>query len=203
MVQKYAFKWFVRDSALAGTAVLHCLIHWTTVLPLLPTKQPKVQIMARCRSGDKPLSEPMLLSFRVHICATRLQWVNFMQVHSRVWRIYCARFMLYAEFVDRHIRFFTKPRRFSLNSRYIIHIFNSLALGWFKQNFEWVHFKLISKIDGWVSLVKLPSDECHWTILMVNQHWFRWWLGAIGRPTTHSLTQWWPRSVLSYGIDRP
>ena len=28
-------------------------------------------------------------------------------------------------------------------------------------------------------IVKLPSDECHWTLLMISQHWLRWWLGAV------------------------
>ena len=35
-----------------------------------------VQIMARRRSGDKPLSEPMLVRLPMHICVTRPQWVN-------------------------------------------------------------------------------------------------------------------------------
>ena len=35
-----------------------------------------VQIMAWCRSGDKPFSEPMMVSFLTHICVTRPQWVN-------------------------------------------------------------------------------------------------------------------------------
>ena len=35
-----------------------------------------VQIMAWCRSGDKPLSEPMMISVPTHICVTRPQWVN-------------------------------------------------------------------------------------------------------------------------------
>ena len=35
-----------------------------------------VQIMAWCRSGDKPLSEPMMVSLPTHICVTRPQWVN-------------------------------------------------------------------------------------------------------------------------------
>ena len=35
-----------------------------------------VQIMAWRRSGDKPLSEPMMVNFPTHICVTRLQWVN-------------------------------------------------------------------------------------------------------------------------------
>ena len=35
-----------------------------------------VQIMAWCRSGDKPLSEPMMVSLPTHICVTRPQCVN-------------------------------------------------------------------------------------------------------------------------------
>ena len=35
-----------------------------------------VQIMAWRRSGNKPLSEPMMVSLLTHICVTRSQWVN-------------------------------------------------------------------------------------------------------------------------------
>ena len=35
-----------------------------------------VQIMAWHRPGDKPLSEPMMISLLMHICVTRPQWVN-------------------------------------------------------------------------------------------------------------------------------
>ena len=35
-----------------------------------------VQIMAWRRPGDKPLSEPMMVSLTMHICVTRPQWVN-------------------------------------------------------------------------------------------------------------------------------
>ena len=35
-----------------------------------------VQIMAWRRSGDKPLSEPMMASSPTHICVTRPQWVK-------------------------------------------------------------------------------------------------------------------------------
>ena len=35
-----------------------------------------VQIMAWRRSGDKPLSEPMMVRLLTHICITRPQWVN-------------------------------------------------------------------------------------------------------------------------------
>ena len=36
-----------------------------------------VQIMAWCRPGDKPLSEPMMLRLLTHICVTRPQWVKW------------------------------------------------------------------------------------------------------------------------------
>ena len=35
-----------------------------------------VQIMAWRRPGDKPLSEPMMVSFPTHICVTRPRWVT-------------------------------------------------------------------------------------------------------------------------------
>ena len=35
-----------------------------------------VQIMAWRRPGDKPLSEPMMVSLLTHICVNRPQWVN-------------------------------------------------------------------------------------------------------------------------------
>ena len=35
-----------------------------------------VQIMAWRRPGDKPISEPMMVSLLTHICVTRPQWVN-------------------------------------------------------------------------------------------------------------------------------
>ena len=49
---------------------------------------------------------------------------------------------------------------------------------------EWVFtgilwFRHPHKIVAEISLMKLPSDECHWTLLMISQHWFRQWLGAV------------------------
>ena len=35
-----------------------------------------VQIMAWCRPGDKPLSEPVVVSLLTHICVTRPHWVK-------------------------------------------------------------------------------------------------------------------------------
>ena len=44
-----------------------------------------VQIMAWRRSGDKPLSEPMMVSLTTHICVTRPQWVNTLSTHFQSW----------------------------------------------------------------------------------------------------------------------
>ena len=40
---------------------------------------PLVQIMAWRRLGDKPLSEPMMVSLLTHICVTRPQWVKWIK----------------------------------------------------------------------------------------------------------------------------
>ena len=44
-----------------------------------------VQIMAWRRSGDKPLSEPMMVSLLTHICVTRPQWVNLWYAECSFW----------------------------------------------------------------------------------------------------------------------
>ena len=46
-----------------------------------------VQIMAWRRPGDKPLSEPMVVSLLTHICVTRPQWVKMLfQQMWGLWR---------------------------------------------------------------------------------------------------------------------
>ena len=47
-----------------------------------------VQIMAWRRPGDKPLSEPVMVSLLTHICVTRPQWVNTLSCNN------CAIMML-------------------------------------------------------------------------------------------------------------
>ena len=42
-----------------------------------------VQIMGWRRTGDKPLSEPMMVRLPTHICVTRPQWVNFHQMNAK------------------------------------------------------------------------------------------------------------------------
>ena len=40
-----------------------------------------VQVTARRRPGDKPLSEPMMVRLPTHICVTRPQWVKWIILH--------------------------------------------------------------------------------------------------------------------------
>ena len=43
-----------------------------------------VQIMTWRRSGDTPLSEPMMISLPTHICVTRPQWVKAKLLHETI-----------------------------------------------------------------------------------------------------------------------
>ena len=52
-----------------------------------------VQIMAWRRSGDKPLSEPIMVSLLAHICVTRPQWVKIVWLWN--WDIWKFPFRLY------------------------------------------------------------------------------------------------------------
>ena len=54
-----------------------------------------VQIMAWRRSGDKPLSEPMMVRLPTHICVTRPRWVNkSITKHDNVIHICCTTYGL-------------------------------------------------------------------------------------------------------------
>ena len=44
-----------------------------------------VQRMAWRRSGDKPLSEPMVVSLLTHLCVTRPQWVDTFKCRSCIY----------------------------------------------------------------------------------------------------------------------
>ena len=57
-----------------------------------------VQIMAWSRSGDKPLSEPMMVCLLTHICITRPQWVKVYKRMTPVlenWSLLCIQMALH------------------------------------------------------------------------------------------------------------
>ena len=61
-------------------------VHWSFV-PKGPMNNipALVQIMAWRRPGDKPLSEPMMVSLLTHICVTRPQWVKNTKIYAMLW----------------------------------------------------------------------------------------------------------------------
>ena len=62
-------------------------------------------------------------------------------------------------------------------------LYNSLAPGRFQWNILEVIFKLISVIGGWAICSEIGLT-CHWTLLMISQHWFREWLGTTRQAIT-------------------
>ena len=64
--------------------------HWSLFLRVWLTNIPSlVQIMAWCRPGDRPLSEPMMVSLLPHICVTRPQWVKPDQNNRHFQTMFC------------------------------------------------------------------------------------------------------------------
>ena len=61
-----------------------------------------VQVMVWRRSGDKPLSEPMMVRSPTHICVTRPQWVNHYPPHPEISKyerfLFCSRVLHRWEF---------------------------------------------------------------------------------------------------------
>ena len=58
--------------------------HWSSFLRVQLTNIPAVvQIIAWRRSGDKPLSEPVMVSLMMHLCVTRPHWVNITDSNSK------------------------------------------------------------------------------------------------------------------------
>ena len=77
------------------------IVLWTLTYPVLLVKALKfvpkgpinnipalIQIMAWRRPGDKPLSEPMIVSLPTHICVTRPQWVKWKMNHSSIPKVH-------------------------------------------------------------------------------------------------------------------
>ena len=88
---------------------------------------------------------------------------------------------------------------------------NSLARRRFKVNFRWKIVNLILVAMAEVSLVKLPSYECHFAIHMVIQHGFRQWLGAVRQQAITwvnvdigpCIIHWWTPDSLTIIITAP
>ena len=84
-----------------------------------------VQIMAWRRPGDKPLSEPMMVSLLTHICVTRPQWVkhgSYLMVYSSWWSCLSHRTIMTADdLVPYSTRSSAATMGSLVNSNQIIH----------------------------------------------------------------------------------
>ena len=115
-----------------------------------------VQIMAWSRPGDKPLSEPMMVSLLTHICVIRPQWVKETPPYSysprncswicTKWVITGFWMMIWCQISSNHlINFFLVIRVRWCNS--ISNVFESDGSLWVKQMNKfifglWLFFKL-------------------------------------------------------------
>ena len=64
-----------------------------------------IQIMAWRRPGDKPLSEPMMVSLLTHICVTRPQWVNLWVLPLCSGALYIQNHKLYIQIYNLNTTF--------------------------------------------------------------------------------------------------
>ena len=87
--------WLHKDSMIKSVSIRYDFMDenvWISIeitLKFVPKGPPHnipalVQIMAWCRPGTKPLSEPVMVSLLTHICVTRPQWVyKFLIIKSQ------------------------------------------------------------------------------------------------------------------------
>ena len=77
--------------------------HWSLFLRVQLTIIQQVQIIAWRRSGDKPLSESMMVTLLTHICVTRPQGVN--PYHVGPWGPFqkCLRGLKFSSLDEIHI----------------------------------------------------------------------------------------------------
>ena len=98
--------------------------HWSLFpwVQLTIFQSAMVQIMAWCRPGDKPLSEPMMVSLLTHICVTRPQWVNhtkpiavvFTWSEISLWYRIVNHCPLFSYFYETHTMYIVHPRNMYL-----------------------------------------------------------------------------------------
>ena len=116
-----------------------------------------VQIMAWRRPGDKPLSEPMMVSLLTHICVTRPQWVNFISLlYLHLWMFKHMQ-CIYASLVKLDI--FSWPIYATLGQDQVKSMYNAI--------FHFAHSKTVlvhSKLFHTANTV-----ECHYNAVQYSE----------------------------------
>ena len=136
-----------------------------------------VQIMAWRRPGDKPLSEPMMVSLLTHICVTRPQWVN---------GAWCANNEMYYKML------ILKGR----NDIYCYYLnYNLPKLSIVTNNYlnQWLAIMLIFLHNAELTPRRRPKCT-----IVSKHHWFRAWLVAAEAISLYQ-NQYWLIAYLTTG----
>ena len=151
-----------------------------------------VQIMAWRRSGDKPLSEPMMVGLPTHICVTRPQWVKGSCFIIETWApfLYKDSLSRYGDlyYKDKTVVIFIMGISILIKHLYGRHTYTQMSL--------WEDKDVSSKLSLTFTLYTEGS----------NNHWFGQWLAPNtlnqrpGKPPAHFVkcTEW---NIQATGID--
>ena len=138
-------------------------------------------------SGNKPLPEPMLTkSLGLHRLATKLTCLIPWMLHHRIsifaccvgWMVKLNMSMVSGKQLSHHI--WTTAGVTPLLKHWIPSYLDMVLL-WFVLLSSLVPEKsgCNSKMQFSILIYCLPSGEFHCSLLMIGQHWFRWWLGVV------------------------
>ena len=132
-----------------------------------------VQIMAWRRSGDKPLSGPMMVSLLTHICVTRPQWVKRTLANSRnrQWKGRLKYRSLYAKIklasiencliFHRICKIYQPSRNSYLRLKHKILITHSQQCIWRDQAIAWANVDLSSLMSNDNHLMPISQESSH------------------------------------------
>ena len=103
-----------------------------------------VQIMAWRRPGDKPLSEPMMVKLRTHICVTRPQRINDFPIIIQIrWKFHLTVIQLLVTILQQNVAHTTTVQVSCYEQNFVAIIL--LQFGW-EQNENSITFELWWKI---------------------------------------------------------
>ena len=127
---------------------------WLKLVPKVPMSNilAMVQIMAWRRSGDKQLSEPMMVSLLTHICVTQPQWVNIINISTNWQQHTSLVFLLCMQRLTYKYEWQAEHRNYDLNKldRMITEsIYLILILQWE----WWIQNVMYDKIFGLYTLI--------------------------------------------------
>ena len=120
-----------------------------------------VQIMACRRPGDKPLSEPMVVSLPTHVCYTRPQWVNY---NYRQWTICSSWISCYLQ---------TKQYHFWHILRHYIHWYLHLWQTGLNLS-SWIHWCLVlasARLAVILTGTAKLCTVCAWMMVRTSHRW--------------------------------